>query len=181
VGMGRRSSSSAAGATRRRVSRNRAVYPAMTGVNPGRQATRSGSRLQRRCPQADAESCLRVGGVGGDRPEPMRIGARMDPPPMPWMPPTQPTTAAIGTRGKSAAVPLRLAAVRRTTRLVPRGIRTTAIIASMASGPGDSSTRMTEPMTTPGRVPMSSWRVRVPPVCPWRQSRSRAPGVATTL
>ena len=40
---------------------------------------------------------------------------------------------------------------------------------------------MTDPATTPGRVPAMSTKARRPPVCPCRQYRYSAPGVATTL
>ena len=40
---------------------------------------------------------------------------------------------------------------------------------------------MTEPAMTPGSVPEMSTKARRPPVCPCRQYRYSAPGVATTL
>ncbi len=62
----------------------------------------------------------------GDRPAPTRTGARMDPPPMPWIPPTTPTTAARaaavpagrGSRGASAL------GLGRSAGHDPRGIKT---------------------------------------------------------
>jgi hypothetical protein len=46
---------------------------------------------------------------------------------------------------------------------------------------GNSSTRMTDPAMTPGRVPAMRTRASLPPVCSCRQYRYSAPGVATTL
>ena len=40
---------------------------------------------------------------------------------------------------------------------------------------------MTDPATTPGKVPAISTRASRPPVCPCRQYRYSAPGVDTTL
>src|SRR5208282_1223537 len=102
------------------------------------------------------------------------------------MPPTQPTAAArrisgrtgIGRAGRAGSSPG--AGLDRASQ-VPSGSRTAATTRSKTRGPGSSLTRMTDPAMTPGTVPVMSTRARRPPVCPCRQYRYSAPGVATTL
>ena len=63
----------------------------------------------------------------------------------------------------------------------PSGTSTPATTRSNTRAPGNSSTRITEPATTPGSVPAISTRASRPPVCPCRQYPYSAPGAATTL
>ena len=64
---------------------------------------------------------------------------------------------------------------------IPSGSRTAAMTKSKTRALGRRSTRMIDPATTPGSVPAMRTRASLPPVCPCRQYRYSAPGVAITL
>ena len=128
---------------------------------------------QERLPMAAAR-CQSRPGPGSSRRRSRKCRQR-SPPRRPGGPATGAGISRGGRSGSSSGAGL----VRASH--IPSGSRTAATTRSKTRGPGSSSTRMTDPAMTPGRVPAMSTRARRPPTCPCRQYRYSAPGVATTL
>src|SRR5580700_10497673 len=85
------------------------------------------------------------------------------------MPPTQPTAAASTMSRKEAGLLPDLTGLawgsgRDTAIHAPRGVSTAPTTRSKTRAPGSSSTRIIEPMTTPGGLPDMRRRVSRPPV-----------------
>jgi hypothetical protein len=121
----------------------------------------------------------------GRRPEPIKIGARIEPPPIPY----SPDAPHLGRQdhkdwggisrtwwsdlaGELDGTTLARHPAAPARPIPPR--RRHEVLATAPPGQPD-------PATTPGNVPAMSTRTRRPPIWRCRQYRYSAPGVATTL